>query len=115
MSRTLPSKPQPYHVFLGGISVYKESHDEEGDWYPPIVLPYFWKDNALWVSRSLPELGYEKAVPVNANLRFPIHSDFFIILGVELYGYAKVDGYIPVFLEQLQGYEAILWQSHRES
>ncbi|TWH43645.1 hypothetical protein CAL7102_07385 [Dulcicalothrix desertica PCC 7102] len=43
MSRTLPSKPQPYHVFLGGISVYKESHDEEGDWYPPIVLPYFWR------------------------------------------------------------------------
>ena len=67
------------------------------------------------MSRSLPELGYEKAVPVNANSRFPRHSDFFIILGVALYGYPLVDGYIPVFLEQLQGYEAILWQSHKES
>ena len=33
----------PYHVFNGGISVYKESHNEEGDWYPPVILPYFWK------------------------------------------------------------------------
>ncbi|RUS94935.1 hypothetical protein DSM106972_091860 [Dulcicalothrix desertica PCC 7102] len=39
----------------------------------------------------------------------------YIILGVALYGYPLVDGYIPVFLEQLQGSEAILWQSHRES
>ncbi|RUT03949.1 hypothetical protein DSM106972_048630 [Dulcicalothrix desertica PCC 7102] len=68
------------------------------------------------MSRSLPELGYEKDKgTVNANSRFPIHSDFFIILGVELYGYAKIDGYITVFLEQLQGNEAILWQPHRES
>ncbi len=110
MSRTLPSKALPYHVFPGGISVCSYCHDEEGDWYPPVILPYFWKDNTLWVSRSLPELGYEKAVPVNANLRFPQHSDFFIVLGVALYGYAKVNGYIPVFLEQLQGDEAILWQ-----
>lgn len=39
-----------------------------------------------------------------------MNSDFFIVLGVALHGYAKVDGYIPVFLEQLQDDEAILWQ-----
>ena len=68
------------------------------------------KDNTLWVSRSLPQMEYEKAVPVNANSRFPTHTDFFIILGVVLCGYPKVDGYMPVFLEQLKGDEAVLWQ-----
>ena len=100
----------PYHIFPGGIAVYRETHDGEGDWYPPQVLPYFWKNNALWVSRSLPQLGYEKAIPVNANSRFPEYTDFFLILGVVLCGYAKVDGYMPVFLEELKADEAILWR-----
>lgn len=110
MSAIKISKKLPYHIFSGGIAVCKESHDDEGDWYPPEVLPYFWKDNALWVSRSLPQLGYEKAIPVNANSKFTDHTDFFIVLGVVLCGYAKVDGYIPVFLEELKGDEAILWR-----
>jgi hypothetical protein len=109
MSGTETTKKLPYHVFPGGISVCRESHNEEGDWYPPQILPYFWKDNVLKVSRSLPELGFEKAVPVNANTRFPNHTDFFIVLGVVLCGYAKVDGYMPVFLEKLTGEEALLW------
>jgi hypothetical protein len=110
MSATVSNKILQYHVFDGGISVCKESHDEQGDWYPPIILPYFWKDNALWVSRSVPELGYEKAIPIDANRKFPKHTDFFIAVGVVLCGYAQVDGYIPVFLKELQGDEAILWR-----
>ncbi len=110
MSSTEISKKLPYHVFAGGISVCKESHDDEGDWYPPVILPYFWRDNALCVSRSLPELGYEKAIPVDAGSRFPDHTDFFLVLGVVLCGYAKANGYMPVFLSTLKGDEAILWR-----
>ncbi|MBW4565213.1 MAG: hypothetical protein KME32_29800 [Mojavia pulchra JT2-VF2] len=74
------------------------------------ILPYFWKDNALWVSRSLPDNGYKKAIPTNANKRFRKHTDFFIAVGALLCGYAQFEGYIPVFLEELLGDEAILWR-----
>ncbi len=110
MSATKTSKQLPYYVFDGGIAVCKENYDDEGDWYPPEILPYFWKDDAVWISRAMPEIGYEKAVPINSNSRFPDYTDFFIVLGVVLCGYAKADGYMPVFLEQLKGDEAILWR-----
>ncbi len=70
------SKKLPYYIFPYGIAVCRESHNNEGDWYAPEVLPYFWKNNALWVSGSLPQIGYEEAILVNANCRFPQHTGF---------------------------------------
>lgn len=110
MYSTETSEKLPYFVFAGGIAVCRRIDNDEGSWHPPVVLPYFWKDNALWVSRSLPEHGFEKACPVDAHLRWSDYTDFFIVLGVVLCGYAKIDGYMPVFLETLTGDEAILWK-----
>jgi hypothetical protein len=99
----------PYHVFEGGIAVCRESHNSEGDWYPPQVLPYFWKDGTLWVCCNCQELGYDKACPIAAARRYPEYTDFFIMRGVMLFGYLRVDGYVPTYLEDLQGEEAILF------
>lgn len=110
MDSTEISEKLPYFVFAGGIAVCRHIDSEFGLWHPAVILPYFWQDNALWVSRSLTEHGFEKACPVDAFSRWPDHTDFFIILGVVLCGYAKIDGYMPVFLETLKGDEAILWK-----
>ena len=74
-----------------------------------MILPYFWKNNTLWISREAPELGYEKACPVAAAHRWPEYTDFLIVRGVQLWGYPKIDGYMPVFLEELKGDETILF------
>lgn len=103
------SSSEPYHAFEGGIAVCRESHNEEGDWYPPQVLPYFWKDGVLWVCCNRQELGYDKACPIVAARRYREYTDFFIMRGAMLFGYPKIDGYIPVYLEELQGEEAILF------
>lgn len=103
------STTKHYHIFSQGLSVIRESHDDVGDWYPPVIIPYYWKDGALWVCISCLELGYDKACPINASQRWPNHTDFFITRGVMLFGYAKVNGYIPIYLEELQGLDAILF------
>lgn len=98
-----------YHIFSQGLSVIKEFHDDLGDWYPPVMIPYYWKDGILWVSMTHLELGYDKACPISASKRWPNYTDFFIRGGVMLFGYVKVNGYIPVYLEELQGVDAILF------
>ena len=106
--KTSMSVPVPYHVFEGGLSVILLLHNQEGTWHPPVILPYFWKDNALWVCCSRPEIGYDKAIPITSATKWPDYTDFFIVGGVMLWAYAKVDGYLPVYLEDLKGIEAIL-------
>jgi hypothetical protein len=97
------------HVFEKGFSVIQEHHTEEGDWYPPVILPYFWKDGTLWVCCCCPEMGYDKACPVDAATKWTEHTDFFLIRGTMLWAYPKTDGYLPVFLEDLQGQDALLF------
>ncbi|GAL93893.1 MAG: hypothetical protein DWQ51_20035 [Microcystis wesenbergii TW10] len=103
------SASRHYHQFSQGISVVQEFHDQQGDWYPPIIVPYFWQDGVLWVCCSRQELGYEKACPVNTAKKWLDHTDFFILNGVMLFGYPKNNGYMPVYLESLQGKDAILF------
>ena len=98
-----------YHVFSQGFSVIREFHDEQGDWYPPVIVPYYWKDGVLWVCCTRLELGYDKACPITTSVKWPDYTDFFVREGVMLFGYPKVNGYIPVYLEELQGKEAILF------
>ena len=102
------SVPIPYHIFEGGLSVIREVHNQEGDWCLLVVLPYFWKDSALWVCCSRPEIGYDKACPITSATKWSDYTDFFIVGGVMLWAYPKVDGYLPIYLEKLQGEEAIL-------
>jgi hypothetical protein len=71
MDKTELSEKLPYFAIEGGIAVCRELHSDFGSWHPSIVLPYFWQNNALWISRSLPEHGFEKACPVDANKRWP--------------------------------------------
>ena len=88
----------------------REFHDELGDWYPPVIVPYYWKDGVLWVCSARLDLGYDKACPITTAVKWPDYTDFFISAGVMLFGNcAKVNGYIPVYLEDLQEVEAILF------
>ncbi len=100
---------QHYYLFSQGLSVIREYHDEEGDWYPPVILPYYWKQGPLWVCCCRPQLGYDKACPIGCALQWPEHTDFFVMNGVMLYGYPKINGYMPVYLDELQRAEAILF------
>jgi hypothetical protein len=64
MSATTTTKVLPYHVFDGGLSVGKKSHDEEGDWYPLQgatsklkCLLYKLQGYKLWIAMSDEETG----------------------------------------------------------
>jgi hypothetical protein len=98
-----------YHQSSQGISVIREFHNEQGDWFPPMIVPYFWQDGALWVCCCSPELGYEKACPLSTAKKWPDYTDFLIVNGVMLFGYPKNNGYMPVYLESLEGEDAILF------
>ncbi|GET43908.1 hypothetical protein [Microseira wollei] len=98
----------PYFAMQGGIAVCRQLQTEFGTWCPAIVLPYYWKANVLKVICCLPEHGFDKACPIDAPRRWPNYTDFFIMRGVMLYAYAKVDGYLPIYLGDLTGEEANL-------
>lgn len=102
------SEKLPYWAIQGGIAVCRQLQTEFGTWCLPIVLPYYWKANILKIVRCLPEHGFDKACPIDAARRWPDYTDFFIMRGVMLYAYPKVDGYIPIYLGDLTGEEANL-------
>jgi hypothetical protein len=102
------SEKLPYCAIQGGIAVFRQLQTEFGTWCPAILLPYYWKANVLKVIRCLPEYGFDKACPIDVSRRWPDYTDFFIMLGVMLYAYPKVDGYLPIYLGDLTGEEADL-------
>jgi hypothetical protein len=103
-----PSETLPYFAMQNGIAVCRQLQTEFGIWCPAIVLPYYWKANILKVICCLPEYGFDKACPIDAPQRWADYTDFFIMRGVMLFAYARVDGYIPIYLDDLTGEEANL-------
>ncbi|NJM27976.1 MAG: hypothetical protein HC856_06600 [Pseudanabaena sp. RU_4_16] len=102
------SEKLPYWSIQGGIVVCRQLQTKFGTWHPPVILPYYWKENVLKVVRCLPEHGFDKACPIDASRRWPNYTDFFIVEGVMLFAYPKVDGYLPIYLGELTGEEANL-------
>jgi hypothetical protein len=103
-----PSEILPYFAMQGGIAVCRVLQTACGTWCSAIALPYYWKANILKVVRCLPEYGFDKACPIDAPKRWPGYTDFFIMQGVMLYAYAEVNGYMPIYLDDLTGEEANL-------
>lgn len=103
-----PSEKLPYFAMPSGIAVCRQLQTEFGNWCPAIALPYHRKANVLKVICCLPEHGFDKACPIDAPQRWADYTDFFVMRGVMLYAYPRIDGYLPIYLGDLTGDEANL-------